>query len=93
MCGGGGGVFKMFSVFKELLDLRRSSTKRAAVAMLNAVQTVRRGRSAGLPALTKMLRCLRSSQSLDRASCFCYPIQINQPKTLLQIPPCYLSIL
>jgi hypothetical protein len=31
-------VFKMLSVFKELLDLRRSSTKPAALLLLNAVQ-------------------------------------------------------
>jgi hypothetical protein len=90
-------VFKIFSVFKELLDLRLSSTKPAALALLKAAQTdcpsVRRGRSAVLPVLTKMLRCSRSSKSLFRASRCCYPIQINQPQTFLQSSTSYLSIL
>ena len=44
-----GGVFEIFSLFKELLDLRRSSTKPAAVVLLNAIQTDCPSRQVGWP--------------------------------------------
>ena len=39
----------MFPVFKELLDLRRSSTKPAAVMLLKAIQTHCPSRQVGWP--------------------------------------------
>lgn len=78
-------VFKCFQCLRSCwIYVARAPSLQQWCCWRQYKHTVRRGRSAGLPVLTKMLRCLQRSKSLYYSSCSRYPIQINQLSALLQ---------